>query len=52
MTVPVNVTANVSGIGSQGPDDKLKVSKSTADGYKKRNRLGFLEFTRRNKPGG
>jgi hypothetical protein len=51
MSEPVNVTGNVSGIGSRGVDDKLKVPKSAAEKYKKRNRLGFLEFVRRGKPG-
>lgn len=44
----MNTTGNVSGIGSKGPDDKLKVSKQAASKYKKRNIDTFLNFIRRN----
>lgn len=41
-----NVTPNVSGIGSQGSEDKPKVSPKSVQQYKKRNFKKFTEFLR------
>ncbi len=46
MTIPANVTGNIAGIGSQGPNDPLKIPKKSADAYKKRNLLSFKKFIR------
>lgn len=46
MTGPINVTGNIAGIGAKGPDDPLKITKSQASKYKKRNLLSFKTFIR------
>lgn len=46
MTIPANVTGNIAGIGSQGPNDPVKISPKTASNYKKRNILSFKKFIR------
>jgi hypothetical protein len=44
--IPANVTGNIAGIGSQGPNDPVKIPDNDRKKYKKRNRLSFKEFVR------
>lgn len=46
MTTPANVTGNIAGIGSKGPNDPLKIPPKQVSNYKKRNLLSFKKFIR------
>lgn len=51
MTVPINVTSNVAGIGSNAQTpDPLKIPDSARKKYKKRNYQSFLQFISRKSP--
>lgn len=51
MTVPINVTSNVAGIGANAQQpDPLKIPDSDREKYKKRNIQTFLKFTTRKNP--